>query len=77
MGPRERTLRPVEPLTLPEMQEARRRVAGSVVRTPLVRLDLGPGFPDIRLKLENLQATNSYKLRGAVNAVAMMPEADR
>jgi threonine dehydratase len=60
-----------------EMQDARERIAGSIVRTPLVRLDLGPQFPDIRLKLENLQATNSYKLRGAVNAVAMLSEAER
>src|SRR6202046_5375504 len=59
------------------MQDARRRIAGSIVRTPLVRLDLGPKFPDIRIKLENLQATNSYKLRGAVNAVAMLSEAER
>src|SRR5476649_669104 len=59
------------------MQEARRRIAGSIVRSPLVRLDLGPNFPDIRLKLENLQATNSYKLRGAVNAVAMLSESQR
>jgi threonine dehydratase len=43
----------------------------------LIRLDLGPTYPDIRVKLENLQPTNSYKLRGAVNAVAMMPESDR
>jgi threonine dehydratase len=70
-------LEAVRPLTLAEMQEARRRIAKSIVRTPLLRLDLGPGFPDIRLKLENLQATNSYKLRGAVNAVAMLSDADR
>ncbi len=72
-----KTLEAVRPLTLAEMQEARRRIAGSIVRTPLVRLDLGPEFPDIRLKLENLQATNSYKLRGAVNAVGMLAEAER
>jgi threonine dehydratase len=42
-----------------------------------VRLDLGSEFPEIRLKLENLQATNSYKLRGAVNAVAMLSDAER
>jgi threonine dehydratase len=72
-----KTLEPVRPLTLTEMFEARRRIAKSVVRTPLVRLDLGPGFPDIRLKLENLQPTNSYKLRGAVNAVAMLSESER
>jgi threonine dehydratase len=70
-------LEAVRPLTLAEMQAARTRIAGSIVRTPLVRLDLGPQFPDIRLKLENLQATNSYKLRGAVNAVAMLSEAER
>jgi threonine dehydratase len=72
-----KTLEPVRSLTLAEMREARARIAGSIVRTPLVRLDLGPQFPDIRLKLENLQATNSYKLRGAVNAVAMLSEAER
>jgi threonine dehydratase len=72
-----KTLEAVRPLTLIEMQQARRRIASSIVRTPLVRLDLGPKFPDIRLKLENLQATNSYKLRGAVNAVAMLSESER
>jgi threonine dehydratase len=72
-----KALEAVRPLTMSEMQDARERIAGSIVRTPLVRLDLGPQFPDIRLKLENLQATNSYKLRGAVNAVAMLSEAER
>jgi threonine dehydratase len=72
-----KTLESVRPLELAEMHEARRRIAKSVARTPLVRLDLGPGFPDIRLKLENLQPTNSYKLRGAVNAVAMLSESER
>jgi threonine dehydratase len=72
-----KTLESVRPLMLAEMFEARRRIAKSVVRTPLVRLDLGPGFPDIRLKLENLQPTNSYKLRGALNAVAMLSESER
>jgi threonine dehydratase len=71
------TLEAVRPLQLSEIQDARARVAGVVARTPLIRLDLGPTYPDIRVKLENLQPTNSYKLRGAVNAVAMMPESDR
>ena len=47
------------------------------MRTPLIRLELGPEFPDIRLKLENLQPINAYKLRGAANAVAMLSQADR
>lgn len=70
-------LPPVRPVTLADIEAARARVAGTVLRTPLVRLDLGPGAPDIRLKLENLQPTNSYKLRGAANAVAMLSEAER
>jgi threonine dehydratase len=70
-------LEPVRAITLAEIQAARARIANTIVRTPLVRLDLGPEFPKIFLKLENLQPTNSYKLRGAVNAVAMLSEADR
>jgi threonine dehydratase len=42
-----------------------------------VRLELGSGFPDIRLKLENLQPINAYKLRGAANAVALLTDAER
>jgi threonine dehydratase len=68
---------PVRPIELSEIREARKRIAGTIVRTPLVRLELGPGFPDIRLKLENLQPINAYKLRGAANAVAMLSEDER
>src|SRR5437763_1894228 len=38
---------------------------------------MGPNYPDIRLKLENLQPINAYKLRGAANAVAMLSEEER
>lgn len=71
------TLEAVRPIELREIREARERIAGTIVRTPLVRLELGPGYPDIRLKLENLQPINAYKLRGAANAVAMLPESER
>src|SRR5881398_3459263 len=71
------TLDPVRPIRLSEIQEARKRIAQTIVRTPLIRLDLGPDFPDIRLKLENLQPINAYKLRGATNAVAMLSDAER
>ena len=71
------TLEPVRPIGLAEIREARARIAGTIVRTPLVRLELGPDFPDIRLKLENLQPINAYKLRGAANAVAMLSDAER
>jgi threonine dehydratase len=68
---------PVRPILLGEIEAARRNVAGMVLRTPLVRLDLGQGGPDIRLKLENLQPTNAYKIRGAANAVANLSAEDR
>src|SRR5258708_29391828 len=71
------TLDPVRPIKLDEIKDARQRIAKTIVRTPLVRLELGPDFPDVRLKLENLQPINAYKLRGAANAVAMLPEAER
>jgi len=62
---------------LSEIRDARARIAGTIVRTPLVRLELGSGFPDVRLKLENLQPINAYKLRGAANAVALLSDAER
>jgi threonine dehydratase len=71
------TLQPVCPIALSQIQQARERIAQTIVRTPLIRLEFGPKFPDIRLKLENLQPINAYKLRGAANAVAMLPESER
>ena len=71
------SLEAVRPIELAEIEAARWRIADTIVRTPLVRLELGPGHPDIRLKLENLQPINAYKLRGAANALAMLPEAER
>src|SRR5690348_15407038 len=70
-------LEAIRPVTLAEIKEARARIQGTIVRTPLIRLELGKGYPDIRLKLENLQPINAYKLRGAANAVAMLSDAER
>ncbi len=68
---------PVRPIALNDIMEARERIAGTVLRTPLVKLDLGSGDPEIYLKLENLQPTNAYKIRGATNAVGALSEAER
>src|SRR3954471_21939899 len=68
---------PIRPITLDEIRDARKRIADTIVRTPLLRLELGSDFPDIRLKLENLQPINAYKLRGAANAVALLSDAER
>ena len=71
------TLEAVRPIELSEIKEARQRIAKTILRTPLIHLELGPGFPDIRLKLENLQPINAYKIRGAANAVAMLSQSER
>ena len=68
---------PVRPIELADIEQARSRIGGTVLRTPLVKLDAGPGAPEIWLKLENLQPTNAYKIRGASNAVAKLSEEDR
>jgi threonine dehydratase len=68
---------PVRPITIEDVEDARPRIADTVLRTPLVRLDGGSGAPEIWLKLENLQPTNSYKIRGAANAVARLSDEER
>jgi len=67
---------PVRPITLSDIEEARERIAATVLRTPLVKLDAGGGR-EIYLKLENLQPTNAYKIRGGANAVAKLSDQDR
>jgi threonine dehydratase len=67
----------VRPIQLAEIEAAREHVAATVLRTPLVRVDLGSGAPEIWLKLENLQPTNAYKIRGAANAVAQLSDEER
>lgn len=70
-------MRHIEPLTLDDVRAARARIGRSVARTPLVRLHV-EHQAEIYLKLETLQPINSFKLRGASNAIAMLsPEALR
>src|SRR6266571_7381030 len=71
------TPEPIRPIKLSDIRAARERIANTIVRTPLIRLELGREFPEIRLKLENLQPINAYKLRGAANAVALLSEEER
>jgi threonine dehydratase len=48
-------------------------IAGTAVRTPLVRLHVDDAPAEIYLKLENLQPINSFKIRGAYNAMSAAP----
>jgi threonine dehydratase len=57
-------------VTLSAIKEARSVIAGSAIRTPLVRLNVDA--PEIYLKLENLQPIGSFKIRGAANAIARL-----
>jgi threonine dehydratase len=62
--------------TLAEIGAARERIAGTAVRTPLVRLHVDAPA-DIYLKLENLQPVHSFKIRGAMNAIMLAPPSQR
>jgi threonine dehydratase len=55
-------------IALAEIERARRVIDGIAVRTPLVRLNVDADA-EIYLKLETLQPVNSFKIRGAGNAV--------
>jgi threonine dehydratase len=55
---------------------AREHIYQAAIRTPLVRLN-HDGPAEIYLKLECLQPIGSFKIRGAFNAVRLLPEAQR
>ena len=66
-------------ITLQDIVAARRRIAGRVRQTPVapspVLSERAGG--DVQLKLEHLQITGSFKLRGATNAVLSLDDAAR
>jgi threonine dehydratase len=68
-------------VTLEDIQQARERLRGVIVRTPTVEAtDLHAGAHDRRrlfLKLENLQPIGAFKLRGAYNKVASLTPEER
>jgi threonine dehydratase len=63
-------------IELAEIEAARQRIAGAAVRTPLLRLHV-EAPAEIYLKCENLQPVNSFKIRGATNAVMLAPAPER
>lgn len=69
----------MNPVTIADVREAAARISGHVNRTPL---RLSPYLSDlcgqtVRLKLETMQDTGAFKIRGATNALMKMSEADR
>jgi threonine dehydratase len=60
------------PITLAQVQEARRNIASVALRTPLIRCN-ADATENLYLKLENLQPIGSFKIRGAANVMARTP----
>lgn len=63
----------MDTISLSAIKDARRVIAGSAIRTPLIRLNVPSAPAEIYLKLENLQPIGSFKIRGAANAIAQLP----
>ncbi len=55
--------------SLSDIERAAARIRGTVVRTPLIDVSRQSGRP-LWLKLENLQMTGSFKLRGAYSMIS-------
>ena len=58
-------------VSLEDILDARQRLTGSVIRTPLLRFYYHDFPGEIYLKPENLQPIGSFKLRGACNAMKL------
>src|SRR5687768_3010829 len=66
-------------VTAADIEAARRTIAGQVLRTPMLpapRLSALTGAT-VHVKYENLQVTNSFKERGALNKLASLSDAER
>jgi threonine dehydratase len=66
-------------VTIADIEAARRVIQGAVLHTPMLpapRLSALTGA-DVYVKYENLQITNSFKDRGALNKLASLSDAER
>jgi len=59
-----------------DFHSAARRIEGAVKRTPLTQLAGVDERVDLRLKLESVQETGSFKARGAWNQIVQIAEED-
>ncbi|TKX47038.1 threonine ammonia-lyase [Halorubrum sp. SD690R] len=66
-------------LSLADIREARERVSGVARHTPLERSRSFSEMSgaDLHLKLENFQRTGAFKIRGAMNRIQTLSEAER
>lgn len=63
-------------LTLDDIQEASERIAPYILKTPLLRMKNLDAFLgcEVYVKLESLQVTNAFKIRGAMNKILQLSE---
>jgi threonine dehydratase len=66
----------VKPVTMTQIEAARGRLEGLCLESPLVACGAAPAGKNILLKLENLQAIGSFKVRPIGNAVLSRAAAD-
>ena len=69
----------MSPLTLAEIEAAAQRVRGRIHRTPVITsrsLDEATGY-SVFLKCENLQRGGAFKIRGALNKLLSLSDAER
>jgi threonine dehydratase len=66
-------------ITLLDVQQAAERIAGKVVRTPMLPCNALSKLTgaEVWLKLDNLQATGAFKERGAANRLSLLSPAER
>jgi len=66
-------------ITLADVEAARRTIAGRVLRTPMLPAPKLSALTDasVSVKYENLQVTNSFKERGALNKLAALTATER
>ncbi len=63
-------------LSIEDIRRARPAIADAAIRTPLLRLNVWDAPSEIYLKLENLQPIGSFKIRGAANAMSLIPRSE-
>ncbi|HZP98661.1 MAG TPA: threonine ammonia-lyase [Reyranella sp.] len=68
-----------QPVTLADIRDAAKRIAGAVVHTPCLRSETLSRIAkaDVWLKFENLQFTASFKERGALNTLLQLTPEER
>ena len=64
-------------VTLDDIKKAQERIKGVAVRTPLIACPHGDPERQLYFKPESLQPIGAFKIRGAYNKIAALPDAER